>query len=62
MRRSSTKHRAVALRSVDRLSPSPASATASIGPLVDHGRQPVPHHRVIVGEHDADVRLHDRGH
>ena len=30
--------------------------------LVDDGRKPVTHYRVIIGEHDADLCLHDRRH
>src|SRR5437588_12082306 len=33
-----------------------------VGLLVDHGRQAVAHHRMIIGEYDANIRLHDRGH
>src|SRR5207253_10010261 len=33
-----------------------------VGLLVDHGRQAVAHHRMIIGEYDADIRLHDRRH
>ena len=33
-----------------------------VGLLVDHGRQPVANHRVIIGEHDADAVLQHGGH
>src|SRR6202043_1924339 len=33
-----------------------------VGLLVDHGCQAVAHHRMIIGEHDADLGLHDSGH
>src|SRR5438046_4090097 len=33
-----------------------------VGLLVDHGRQAVAHHRMIIGEYDANIRLHDRSH
>src|SRR5437588_7669939 len=33
-----------------------------VGLLVAHGRPAVAHHRMIIGEYDANIRLHDRGH
>jgi len=33
-----------------------------VGLLIDHRRQPVSHHRVIIGQHDTDAVFQDGSH